>query len=422
MLLIRNGRVLDPYTNINAQMDILIGDDGVIRELGPRLDAPAGCAVYDAAGLTVSPGFVDGHVHFRDPGQTEKEDVLTGAAAAAAGGYATVICMANTLPTCDTPEIIRYVTDKAKDCPVEVLQAGAVTKGLKGQELTDFAALQAAGAPCLTDDGINLTNAGLCRAAMEQAAERDILLSFHEEEPSLVPSPGVNFGSAAAQQFGVPGARASAETAMIARDIALALDTGARVLFQHVSSAQSAALIRAGKALGAKIYAEVTPHHLSLTEDDVPAHGTYARMNPPLRREADREALIDALADGTIDMIATDHAPHTAEEKAREFAKAPSGITGLETAFSVCNTYLVQTGRLTPMQLVDRMSKAPAEIYGLTGRAVAAGNYARLVLLDWDSRMVYKTYRSKAVNTPYTGMQLTGAPRAIVTGARVTLR
>ena len=422
MLLIRNGRVLDPYTNINAQMDILIGDDGVIRELGPRLDAPAGCAMYDAAGLTVSPGFVDGHVHFRDPGQTEKEDVLTGAAAAAAGGYATVICMANTLPTCDTPEIIRYVTDKAKGCPVEVLQAGAVTKGLKGQELTDFAALQAAGAPCLTDDGINLTNAGLCRAAMEQAAERDILLSFHEEEPSLVPSPGVNFGSAAAQQFGVPGARASAETAMIARDIALALDTGARVLFQHVSSAQSAALIRAGKKLGARIYAEVTPHHISLTEDDVLAHGTYARMNPPLRREADREALIDALADGTIDMIATDHAPHTAEEKAREFAKAPSGITGLETAFSVCNTYLVQTGRLTPMQLVDRMSKAPAEIYGLTGRAVAAGNYARLVLLDWDSRMVYKTYRSKAVNTPYTGMQLTGAPRAIVTGARVTLR
>ena len=422
MLLIRNGRVLDPYTNINAQMDILIGDDGVIRELGPRLDAPAGCAVYDAAGLTVSPGFVDGHVHFRDPGQTEKEDVLTGAAAAAAGGYATVICMANTLPTCDTPEIIRYVTDKAKGCPVEVLQAGAVTKGLKGQELTDFAALQAAGAPCLTDDGINLTNAGLCRAAMEQAAERDILLSFHEEEPSLVPSPGVNFGSAAAQQFGVPGARVSAETAMIARDIALALDTGARVLFQHVSSAQSAALIRAGKKLGARIYAEVTPHHISLTEDDVLAHGTYARMNPPLRREADREALIDALADGTIDMIATDHAPHTAEEKAREFAKAPSGITGLETAFSVCNTYLVQTGRLTPMQLVDRMSKAPAEIYGLTGRAVAAGNYARLALLDWDSRMVYKTYRSKAVNTPYTGMQLTGAPRAIVTGARVTLR
>ena len=255
MLLIRNGRILDPYTNTDAALDILIEDDGRICALGPALDAPTGCETLDATGLTVSPGFVDGHVHFRDPGQTEKEDVLTGAAAAAAGGYATVICMANTLPTCDTPEIIRYVTGKAAGCPVEVLQAGAVTRGLKGQELTDFAALKAAGAPCLTDDGINLTSAGLCRAAMEQAAKLGILLSFHEEDPSLVPSPGVNFGSAAAAHFGVPGARASAETAMIARDIALALDTGARVLFQHVSSAQSVTLIRAGKALGAKIYA-----------------------------------------------------------------------------------------------------------------------------------------------------------------------
>lgn len=422
MLLIQNGRVLDPYTNTDEKQDVLVGDDGVIARVAAHIDAPAGCEVYDAAGLTVSPGFVDGHVHFRDPGQTQKEDVLTGAAAAAAGGYATVICMANTLPTCDTPEIIRYVTGKAKGCPVEVLQAGAVTKGLKGQEMTDFAALRAAGAPCLTDDGINLTSAGLCRAAMEQAAAQDILLSFHEEEPSLVPSPGVNYGSAAAKQFGVPGAMASAETAMIARDIALALDTGARVLFQHVSSAQSAALIRAGKALGAKIYAEVTPHHLSLTEEDVLTHGTYARMNPPLRKEADRQALIDALADGTIDMIATDHAPHTAEEKAREFAKAPSGITGLETAFSVCNTYLVQAGRLTPMQLIEKMSRTPAEVYGLTGRAVAEGNFARLVLLDWDSEMIYKEYKSKAINTPYTNMPLTGAARAIVTGARVTAR
>ena len=186
------------------------------------------------------------------------------------------------------------------------------------------------------------------------------------------------------------------------------------------TSAQAVALIRAGKAMGAKIYAEVTPHHLSLTEDDVPAHGTYARMNPPLRKEADRQALIAALADGTIDMVATDHAPHTAEEKAREFAKAPSGITGLETAFSVCNTYLVQPGKLTPMQLVDRMSKAPAEIYGLTDRAVQAGNFARLVLLDWDTEKVYETYKSKGINTPYTGKKLTGSPKAIVTGTKVT--
>ena len=379
MLLIQNGRVLDPWTGTDAQLDVLIGNDGVIAKIAEKIDAPADCKIFDAAGLTVSPGFVDGHVHFRDPGQTQKEDVLTGAAAAAAGGYATVICMANTVPTCDTPEIIHYVTDKAKDCPVQVLQAGAVTKGLKGEKMTDFDALLAAGAPCLTDDGINLTSAGLCRRAM-----------------------------------------AAAETSMTARDIALALDTGARVLFQHVSSGQSAALIRAGKALGAKIYAEVTPHHLSLTEDDVPAHGTCARMNPPLRREADRQALIEALADGTIDMIATDHAPHTAEEKARDFAKAPSGITGLETAFSVCNTYLVKTGRLTPMQLLEKMSKNPAEVYGLTGRAVREGNYARLVLLDWDSEKIYSEYKSKGINTPYTNEKLTGSPRAIVTGEKIT--
>lgn len=422
MLLLQNGRVLDPYTGTDAPRDVLIGDDGVIAAVSKQLQPPPGCECWDAAGLTVSPGFVDGHVHFRDPGQTEKEDVLTGAAAAAAGGYATVICMANTLPACDTPETIRYVTEKARGCAVQVLQAGAVTKGLKGRELTDFGALKAAGAPCLTDDGLNLTDAGLCREAMARAAAQDILLSFHEEEPSLVPSPGVNYGSKAAKEFGVPGAMASAESAMIARDIALALDTGARVLFQHVSSAQSVALIRAGKALGARIYAEVTPHHLSLTEADVCTHGAYARMNPPLRTEADREALIGALADGTIDMVATDHAPHTAEEKAREFAKAPSGITGLETAFSVCNTFLVQTGRLSPMQLVERMSRTPAELYGLSGRAVREGNFARLVLLDWKRETVYRSYRSKAANTPYTGMPLTGAPRAIVTGAKVTAR
>ena len=322
--------------------------------------------------------------------------------------------------TCDTPEIIRYVTDKAKDCPVQVLQAGSVTEGLKGQELTDFDALLKAGAPCLTDDGINLTSAALCRTAMAEAAKRGTLRLLPRGGAVARAIPGCELRLGGRQAFRRTGAMASAESAMIGRDIALALDTGARVLFQHVSSAQSVALIRAGKAMGAKIYAEVTPHHLSLTEDDVPAHGTYARMNPPLRKEADRQALIAALADGTIDMVATDHAPHTAEEKAREFAKAPSGITGLETAFSVCNTYLVQTGKLTPMQLVDRMSKAPAEIYGLTDRAVQAGNFARLVLLDWDTEKVYETYKSKGINTPYTGKKLTGSPKAIVTGVKVT--
>ena len=419
MLLIQNVRVLDPYTQMDALCDVLIGDDGVIAQVAEHIDAPAGCTVYDASGLTVSPGFVDGHVHFRDPGQTQKEDVLTGAAAAAAGGYATVICMANTVPTCDTPEIIRYVTDKAKDCPVQVLQAGSVTKGLKGQELTDFDALLEAGAPCLTDDGINLTSAALCRTAMVEAAKRGTLLSFHEEEPSLVPSPGVNYGSEAAKHFGVPGAMASAESAMIGRDIALALDTGARVLFQHVSSAQSVALIRAGKAMGAKIYAEVTPHHLSLTEDDVPAHGTYARMNPPLRKEADRQALIAALADGTIDMVATDHAPHTAEEKAREFAKAPSGITGLETSLALGITSLVKPGHLSLTELMEKMSLNPATLYKLDCGRMEEGAPADFVIFDENEKWVVDSFASKATNSPFLGAELTGRVRYTICDGKV---
>ena len=420
MLLIQNGRVLDPYTQMDALCDVLIGDDGVIAQVAEHIDTPAGCTVYDASGLTVSPGFVDGHVHFRDPGQTQKEDVLTGAAAAASGGYATVICMANTVPTCDTPEIIRYVTDKAKDCPVQVLQAGSVTKGLKGQELTDFDALLEAGAPCLTDDGINLTSAALCRTAMAEAAKRGTLLSFHEEEPSLVPSPGVNYGSEAAKHFGVPGAMASAESAMIGRDIALALDTGARVLFQHVSSAQSVTLIRAGKAMGAKIYAEVTPHHLSLTEDDVPVHGTYARMNPPLRKEADRQALIAALADGTIDMIATDHAPHSAEEKGRGLEKSAMGVVGLETSFAACYTSFVKPGVLPLGKLMDLMHDAPMRRFGC-GTEIAVGQPADLTVFDLNGTYTVdpETFLTMGRATPFAGTCLTGACKLTMIGGEI---
>lgn len=420
MLLIKNAQVLDPYTRLDGRRDILIGDDGVIRAVERELSAE-GAAVYDAAGRTVAPGLIDTHVHFRDPGQTQKEDVRTGMRAAAAGGFTTVVCMANTLPTCDNEETLRYVQAQAHAAGdfVNVRQACAITRGLKGQELTDFAALLAAGAPGFTDDGVNLTDASLCLRAMEEAVRQDTLLSFHEEDKSLVFSPGVNAGSAAARQLGLPGAHPSSEEAMVARDIALALRTGARVVFQHISSGRTIDLIRAGKALGARIYCEVTPHHLSLTEDAVLTHGTHARMNPPLRTEADREALIAGLIDGTVDLIATDHAPHTAEEKARPFDKAPSGITGLETAFSVCNTFLVQTGRLSKLALLEKMSKNPAEIYGFAGKAIVPGNRAELAVLDWDCEKVYKTYYSKGINTPYTGMPLTGAPVCTIMGDRV---
>lgn len=422
MLLIYTAHIMDPYTGLNGLRDILIDDEGTIVKVEKHIDwasAGRGVTILDAKSRTVAPGFVDTHVHFRDPGQTQKETIETGVLAAAAGGFTTVVCMANTDPVCDNAQTLQYVQKAAKEMDfVHVLQACSVTMGLGGEELTDFAGLMRQGAPCFTDDGKPLCNAALVLRAMEEAVKNDALLSFHEEDPAFVPSQGVNHGSPAAQQFGVPGAMPVAEEIMVARDIALALRTGARVVFQHVSSRLSVELIRAGKAMGARVYAEVTPHHLALTEHDVIEHGTLARMNPPLRTEADRQALIAGLKDGTIDMIATDHAPHTAEEKAQPFAHAPSGIIGLETAFSVCNTALVKAGRLTRMQLLEKMSKNPAEIYGLSGKSIEPGNRAELVLLDWDAEKTYTSYCSKSSNSPFTGKPLLGAVHSIVTGRR----
>lgn len=416
MLLIQNGTVLDPYTDINKKLDVLVGDDGLIHRIAPHIDAVAGARVIDATGCTISPGLVDVHVHFRDPGQTEKEDILTGSAAAIAGGYTTVVCMANTKPVCDNLRTLEYVQDKAQQVPIHVLQACAVTRELKGKELTDFETLHAAGAPGFTDDGINLTSGRLCMQAMQRAKALGVPLSFHEEDPAYVLSPGVNYGSEAAAKFGVLGAMRSSEEEMIARDIELALLTGARVAFQHVSSGRSVALIREGKARGADIHAEATPHHLSMTEDDVLMFGVNARMNPPLRTESDRQALIAGLLDGTIDMIATDHAPHTAEQKNKPFAQSMSGITGLETAFSVCNSALVQTGRITPMQLMRAMSQKPAAFYGLTGKEIREGNRAELMLADWNADVTYTQFHSKSSNTPFAGLPLTGKVVGIVCG------
>ena len=295
MLLIQNGTVLDPYTETCKKLDILIDDAGIIHRIAPTIPANYIEDVYDASGCMISPGLVDVHVHFRDPGQTEKEDIYTGAAAAEAGGYTTVVCMANTKPTCDNLETLQYVQDKARHVMIHVLQDCAVTKGLGGKELVDFEALHEAGAPGFTDDGVNLTSGKLCLEAMRRAKALGVPLSFHEEDPAYVLSPGVNYGSKAAKKFDVLGAMPSSEEEMIARDIELALMTGARVAFQHISSAKSVALIRAGKARGADVHAEATPHHLALTQDDVLTYGVNARMNPPLRTEQDRQALIAGL-------------------------------------------------------------------------------------------------------------------------------
>ena len=326
MLLIKNGRVVDPVTGVDEVMDVLI-EGAHIEEVGHDLSAE-GADVIDAAGLVVAPGLVDTHVHFRDPGQTYKEDILTGASAAAKGGFTTVVCMANTKPTVDNVETLKYVQKKGETTGIHVLQAAAISKGLKGQEMVDMDALAEAGAAGFTDDGIPIMDEKLLLAAMEKARDLDMPISLHEEDPLFVKQAGVNQGKIS-KQLNYGGASRTAEDVMVARDCMLALHTGAPVCIQHISSANSVELVRMAKKMGADVHAEATPHHFTLTEDAVLKYGTLARMNPPVRTENDRMKIIEGLQDGTIDLIVTDHAPHSEEEKAKPLSEAPSGITGL---------------------------------------------------------------------------------------------
>ena len=327
--------------------------------------------------------------------------------------------MPNTKPAGDTPGTVRYILDKAKTADAHVYVAAAITKGLKGEELCDLKALHDAGAIALSDDGRPVIDTACLVKALCEAPKLHMRVTAHCEDLFLAKKWVMHEGEVS-EKLNLPGVPAAAEDCGTAREIAAAAAYDVPVHICHVSTATSAALIRDAKARGVKVTAETAPHYLLLTDEALEKHDADYRMNPPLRSEKDRLAMIEAVKDGTIDVIATDHAPHTAEEKARDFAKAPSGITGLETAFSVCNTYLVKTGRLTRMQLLEKMSRNPAEVYGLTGRAVREGNYARLVLLDWDSEKIYSEYKSKGINTPYTNEELTGSPRAIVTGEKIT--
>lgn len=418
MLIIKNGFIIDPYTRIEAKKDILIDDSGVITEIEEDIICEQ-ADVFDAEGFSVVPGFVDVHVHFRDPGFKYKEDIITGAAAAVAGGYTSVICMANTKPVCDNIETLAYILNKAKSVPINVLQAVAVTKGLLGKELVDFDKLHKKGAVGFTDDGINITDRKLCKEAMENIARLNVPISFHEEDPEYIINPGINANSEATKKLGIAGAYRQAEEKMIKRDIELALETKAKVNFQHISSQGSVKLIKEGKKKGARIFAEVTPHHISLTDKDVLKYGTLAKMNPPVRTEEDRKSLIQGLKDGTIDIIATDHAPHTSDEKDKEFEKAPSGIIGLETAFSVCNTYLVKVGEISKMQLVEKMSVNPAKLYNLKNKEIKIGNKAEIAIVSWSEKKIYKSYKSKADNTPFTNRELYGSIKAVVIGRKI---
>lgn len=420
-LLIKNARILDPSADLDETADICV-ENGCIREIAKDADPDLYDAVIDAAGLVAAPGFVDVHAHFRDPGQTAKETLHTGALAAAAGGYTSVVCMANTVPAVDEPGILKDILERAAKEKIHIYQTAAVTLGREGIRLTDMAVLKASGAAGFTDDGTAIADERLTEQAMKEASALDAVLSFHEEDPAFVYEAGVNSGRIA-ETLGLKGADRRAEYLMIERDLKLALKTGAKTDIQHVSAKESVEIIRRYKAGDLKgiIHAEVTPHHFSLTEDMVSEKGSLAKVNPPLRTEEDRQALIEGIKDGTLDLIATDHAPHTAEEKDREFVKAPSGMTGLETALALGITNLVDPGHISLNKLIELMSCAPAGLYGLAAGSLSVGSPADAVLFDPAEEWIVtaEKMRSGSKNSPFIGQKLRGKVRYTIAAGEI---
>ena len=422
-ILIRGSRVVDPVTGTDEVKDIYI-ENGLISAVGTEAGDRAALAsredlrVIEGEGLVTAPGLMDAHVHFRDPGQTWKEDIETGAAAAAHGGFTTVVCMANTIPAVDNPEVLNMNLEKGQKTGIRMLQASTVTQGMMGEKLVDMEAMKNAGAAGFTDDGKPIMDEKLLLEACREAARLDLPISLHEEDPLFIHGAGVNAGPIA-EKLGYGGAEAAAEDVLTARDCMIALETGAPMVIQHISSKGAVEAVRMAKKLGAQVYAEATPHHFTLTEDDVLKYGTNARMNPPLRTAEDRSGIIEGLKDGTIDMIVTDHAPHSTEEKAKAMDKAPSGITGLETSLSLGILSLVEPGHLTLLQLIDKMSTAPAKIYRRKPVSIAPGNEADLVIFGEKERYTVSWYASKSRNTPFTGWELPGKVHMTICGGKI---
>ncbi|MCI9675080.1 MAG: dihydroorotase [Lachnospiraceae bacterium] len=417
-MLIRNGYMIDPKSGREGNYDILIEGDKITK-IGTKLpDQGEKCQVIDAEGLLVAPGLVDVHVHFREPGFTRKENIDTGAAAAAKGGFTTVVMMANTNPPIDSAEVLRQVLDRGRETGIHVLSCANVTMGMKGRELTPMKELAALGASGFTDDGVPLLEEEIVRSAMKAAAELDLPLSFHEENPKFIENNGIHRGKAS-EYFGIGGSPREAEIDMIGRDLELALETGACINIQHISTKEGVELVRQAKKKGSNIHAEATPHHFTLTEEAPIRYGTLAKMNPPLREEADRQEIIRGLADGTIDIIATDHAPHTAEEKAGTITEAPSGIIGLETSLALGITELVGGGYLTVKQLLRLMSANPAAMYRLDAGFLEEGGPADVILIDTNREWMPETYASKACNTPFTGWKLKGRVVETICGGKI---
>ena len=417
MILIKNARVMDPESGFDQVTDILL-DGKRIRQIGKVDDVSGIEQVIDASGMIAAPGLIDVHVHFRDPGFTYKEDLQTGSAAAAAGGFTTVVCMANTKPVVDSVDIYKEIEDRCEQLPIKVWQAAAVSKGFEGKELTDMDALYEAGVRGFTDDGIPLMDEKLVEEAMKKAKELDVPISLHEEDPAYIKQPGVNQGKVS-EQLNYGGASYLAEAVMVKRDCELAVKTGAKVDIQHISSGVAVDYAKEAKEKGANVYAEASPHHFTLTEEAVLKYGTLARMNPPLRTEEDRQRIIKGLQEGTIEIIATDHAPHSKEEKDKPLDQAPSGITGIETSLALGVTELVEKGYLSMMQLLEKMTINPAKLYNMEQGRLQEGKPADVVLFDPEEEWEVKEYKSKATNSPFTGWKLKGKVKYTICDGKI---
>lgn len=425
MLLIKNGYVIDPQNNMEGKMDILV-EDGKIKEISPVIDTKNNmgnhgdntCNIINATGYIVSPGLVDVHVHFRDPGFTYKEDIFSGAQAALRGGFTSVVLMANTKPAVDNEETLKYILEKGRQTSLKVYTCAAVTRGLAGKELVKIKALRQSGAVGFTDDGIPIMDTALLDQAMRLVAECGVPISLHEENPALITNNGINRGKASAH-FEIGGSPREAEYSLIERDLEIALKTGVILNIQHISTKEGVALVREAKKRGKNIHAEATPHHFSLTEEAAITYGTLAKMNPPLREEEDRRAIIEGLRDGTIDIIATDHAPHSKEEKERPLTEAPSGIIGLETALPLALTNLVGKEGFSIGDIITLMSSNPAKLYGLEAGTLSVGSAADIVIFDATQVRKAGNYASKSQNSPFTGMDLTGVVKYTIVNGEI---
>ena len=417
-LIIAGGRLIDPQSGLDEVRDICISG-GYIKP-APRVKNSA-CPVFDARGMIVVPGLIDLHVHFREPGAEYKEDIASGSRAAARGGFTTVCCMPNTLPVVDNRESVKYVQDKSKEAgPLNLLVVGALSKGQEGRELADYEGMLQAGICALSDDGKSLMDAGLMRRAAETAKLLGLFITDHAENHSLSMGGIINEG-AVSRKLAVPGIPNKAEADIVARDIELVRELGCHIHFQHISTKESLALIRAAKRQGLPVSAETAPHYFALTEDAVLQSGTNAKMNPPLRSEGDRLAVIEAIQDGTIDAIATDHAPHSPNEKAQPLDKAPFGIVGLETAFALSYTSLLMPGYITLNKLITLMCLKPAKILNLkTG--LDYGSPADLAVFDISNPYLIDSsqFLSKARNTPFDGMEVYGRTLLTICGGDIS--